>query len=196
MEIPYTTEIRPDTGVTNPKVGIWLFIASEVMLFGSFFSAYALLRTGAPSWPDQSSVVSVPLAGLNTIILLSSSVTVAMAWRSLKADRLSRYRQLMGVTVALGTTFLVVKMIEYADKAAQGLLPATSNFLGLYFTMTGLHALHVAGGVIVNAYLLGPGARMWHTHPKRFTNRVQIAALYWHFVDVIWVLLFLVLYVS
>lgn len=196
MEIPYTTEIRPDTGVTNPKVGIWLFIASEVMLFGSFFSAYALLRTGAPSWPDQSSVVSVPLAGLNTIILLSSSVTVAMAWRSLKADRLSRYRQLMGVTVALGTTFLVVKMIEYADKAAQGLLPATSNFLGLYFTMTGLHALHVAGGVIVNAYLFGPGARMWHTHPKRFTNRVQIAALYWHFVDVIWVLLFLVLYVS
>ena len=200
MDIPYTTEIRPDTGVTNAKVGIWLFVASEVMLFGSFFSAYALLRTGAPSWPDQSSVVSIPLAGLNTIILLSSSVTIWLAGVAVGARRavplpsLSRYRRFMGLTVALGTTFLVVKMIEYADKLAQGLVPASSNFLALYFTLTGLHALHVLGGVVVNAYLLGPGTRMWRTHPQRFTNRVEIAGIYWHFVDVIWICLFVVLY--
>ena len=66
MQIPYTTEVRPDTGLTNPKLGVWLFLASEVMLFGSLFSSYALLRTGAPSWPDQSSIVSVPLATFNT----------------------------------------------------------------------------------------------------------------------------------
>ena len=196
MDIPYTTEIRPDTGVTNAKVGIWLFLASEVMLFGSFFSAYALLRTGAPSWPDQSSVVSIPLAALNTVILLTSSVTIAMAWMALKTSSLSRYRRLMGLTVALGTVFLGVKMLEYADKFAQGLIPAASNFLGLYFTLTGLHAVHVVGGIVVNAYLVGPGARMWHTHPQRLLNRVEIAGIYWHFVDVIWVLLFLVLYVS
>ena len=196
MDIPYTTEIRPDTGVTNAKIGIWLFLASEVMLFGSFFSAYALLRTGAPSWPDQSSVVSIPLAALNTVILLTSSVTIAMAWMALRKDSLSRYRRYMGLTVALGTIFLVVKMLEYADKYAQGLVPAASNFLGLYFTLTGLHALHVVGGIVVNAYLLGPGARMWHTHPQRLMSRVEIAGVYWHFVDVIWVLLFLVLYIS
>src|SRR5262245_33452847 len=127
------------------------------MLFGSFFSAYALLRTGAPSWPDQSSVVSIPLAALNTVILLTSSVTIAMAWMTLRRKgSLSRYRRYMGLTVALGTTFLVVKVLEYADKYAQGLVPAASNFLGLYFTLTGLHALHVVGGIVVNAYLLGP----------------------------------------
>jgi cytochrome c oxidase subunit 3 len=88
MEIPYTTEVRPDTGLTNPKLGIWLFLASEVMLFGSLFSAYALLRMGAETWPDQSSILSVPLAALNTLILIGSSVTMVMAWASLKAGSL------------------------------------------------------------------------------------------------------------
>lgn len=196
--IPYTTEVRPDTGLTNPKLGIWLFLASEVMLFGSLFSSYALLRTGAPSWPDQSTVVSVPLATLNTLILISSSVTMVLAWASLGAARTSgrvnRYRLYMGLTLLLGAAFLVVKAIEYADKLSHGLIPATDNFLGLYFTMTGLHALHVVGGMVVNAYLLGPGLAMWRSDPARFTNRVEVAGIYWHFVDVVWIFLFPVLY--
>ena len=192
--IPYTTDIRPDTGLTNPKLGIWLFLASEVMLFGSLFSSYALLRTGATSWPDQSTIVSVPLATLNTLVLISSSVTMVMAWASLNASRLDRFRLYLGLTLLLGAVFLAVKGIEYGDKFSHGLVPATNNFLALYFTMTGLHALHVIGGMIVNAYLLGPGARMWRTDPARFTNRVEIAGIYWHFVDVVWIFLFPVLY--
>jgi heme/copper-type cytochrome/quinol oxidase subunit 3 len=192
--IPYTTAVRPDTGLTNPKLGIWLFLASEVMLFGSLFSAYALLRTGAPAWPVQSEVVSVPLATLNTFILISSSVTMVLAWAALGASRVDRYRMFMTATLLLGAAFLGVKAIEYADKLSQGLVPATDNFLGLYFTMTGLHALHVIGGMIVNAYLLGPGLRMWRSDAVRFTNRVEIAGIYWHFVDVVWIFLFPVLY--
>jgi len=192
--IPYTTEVRPDTGLTNPKLGIWLFLASEVMLFGSLFSSYALLRTGAPSWPDQSAIVSVPLATLNTLVLISSSVTMVMAWTSLNLRRTDRFRLYLGLTLALGAVFLVVKGIEYGDKFSHGLVPATNNFLGLYFTMTGLHAVHVIGGMIVNAYLLGPGFRMWQGEPARFTNRVEIAGIYWHFVDVVWIFLFPVLY--
>ena len=192
--IPYTTDIRPDTGLTNPKLGIWLFLASEVMLFGSLFSSYALLRTGATSWPDQSAIVSVPLATLNTLVLISSSVTMVMAWASLNASRLDRFRLYLGLTLLLGAVFLVVKGIEYGDKFSHGLVPATNNFLALYFTMTGLHALHVIGGMIVNAYLIGPGVRMWRTDPARFTNRVEIAGIYWHFVDVVWIFLFPVLY--
>jgi heme/copper-type cytochrome/quinol oxidase subunit 3 len=192
--ILYTTEVRPDTGVTNPKLGIWLFLASEVMLFGSLFSAYALLRTGAASWPDQSTIVSVPLATMNTVVLISSSVTMVMAWTSLSAGRLDRYRLYMAVTIALGAAFLVIKAIEYGDKFSHGLVPATSNFLGLYFTMTGLHAVHVVAGLIINAYLLGPGTRMWRSDAVRFTNRVEVAGIYWHFVDVVWIFLFPVLY--
>src|SRR5215218_1013470 len=99
MEIPYTTTIRPDTGLTNPKLGIWLFLASEVMLFGSLFSAYALLRSGSPTWPDQSSVLSVPLATLNTIILISSSVTMVLAWAAARTGSLGKFRLYMGLTL-------------------------------------------------------------------------------------------------
>ena len=208
MEIPYTTQVRPDTGLTNPKLGIWLFLASEVMLFGSLFSSYALLRSGAPEWPVQSEILSVPLAALNTVVLIASSVTMVMAWASLaphtaavrsgdrdaEARALGRYRLYMGLTILGGAIFLVVKAFEYGDKFSHHLYPATNNFLGLYFTLTGLHALHVILGMIVNGYLWGPGTRMWHGEPERVANRIEVAGIYWHFVDVVWIFLFPVLY--
>jgi cytochrome c oxidase subunit 3 len=194
MEIPYTTAVRPDTGLTNPKLGIWLFLASEVMLFGSLFSAYALLRIGAPTWPDQSATLSVPLATLNTVILIASSVTMVLAWVSLRQLSLARYRLFMGLTLLGGLLFLVVKAFEYGDKFSHGLLPSTNNFLALYFTLTGLHAIHVLAGMVVNAWLWGPGTKMWHQDPVRFTNRIEVAGIYWHFVDLVWIFLFPVLY--
>ena len=100
----------------------------------------------------------------------------------------------MGLTLLGGAIFLVVKAIEYSDKFSHHLYPATNNFLGLYFTMTGLHAIHVIVGMVVNGYLWGPGARMWRTEPERFTNRIEVAGIYWHFVDVVWIFLFPVLY--
>ena len=192
--IPYTTAVRPDTGLTNPKLGIWLFLASEVMLFGSLFSAYTLLRMGAATWPDQSATLSVPLASLNTLILISSSVTMVMAWASLKRQSLPQYRLYMGLTLLGGLLFLVVKVVEYGDKFSHHLYPSSNNFLALYFTLTGLHAIHVIAGMVVNAYLWLPGTRMWATEPDRFTNRVEVAGIYWHFVDLIWIFLFPVLY--
>jgi cytochrome c oxidase subunit III len=194
MEIPYTTEVRPDTGLTNPKLGIWLFLASEVMLFGSLFASYVLLRVGAETWPNQSSVVSVPLATLNTVILIASSVTMVLAWAASKTRNLTRYRIYMGLTLLGGALFLGVKAIEYSDKFSHGLFPSTNNFLALYFTMTGLHAIHVIAGMVVNAFLWIPGTRMWHSQPARFTNRVEIAGIYWHFVDLVWIFLFPTLY--
>ena len=192
--IPYTTEVRPDTGLTNPKLGIWLFLASEVMLFGSLFSSYALLRSGAASWPKQYEVLNVPLAALNTVVLIASSVTMVLAWVSLKQKNLARYRLFMGLTLAGGAIFLIVKAIEYSEKFSHGLYPATNNFLGLYFTLTGLHALHVIVGMIVNAYFWGPGAKLWDKNPVWFTNRVEHAGLFWHFVDLVWIFLFPTLY--
>src|SRR5688500_16908871 len=156
MEIPYTTDVRPDTGLTNPKLGIWLFLASEVMLFGSLFSAYALLRSGAPVWPDQSATLNVPLATLNTVILIGSSVTMVLAWAALRSRApgdtasVGRFRLYMGLTLLGGVLFLIVKAFEYGDKFSHGLLPSTNNFLALYFTLTGLHAIHVLAGMVVN----------------------------------------------
>jgi heme/copper-type cytochrome/quinol oxidase subunit 3 len=194
MEIPYTVDARPDTGLWSPKLGIWLFLASEVMLFGSLFSAYVLLRSGAESWPDQSSILNVPLATLNTIILISSSVTMVMSWASLKMHDLSKFKLYMGLTFLCGVGFMVVKAFEYGSKFQHGLYPSTDNFLGMYFTLTGLHGLHVLGGMVVNGYFWGPGAKMWKTQPEKFTNRIEVAGLYWHFVDLVWIFLFPILY--
>lgn len=194
MEIPYTVEPRPDTGVNNVKLGIWLFLASEVMLFGALFASLILLRVGAETWPEGWTILNVPLATFNTFVLIASSVTMVMAWASLMRKDLGQYRLYMGATVLLGLTFLVAKYFEYADKISHGLYPSTGIFLGIYFTMTGLHALHVLGGSAVNAYLLGPGARLWKKNPEQFTNRVEAAGLFWHLVDLIWIFLFPILY--
>ena len=90
--------------------------------------------------------------------------------------------------------FLVVKSFEYGSKFEHHYFPSTNNFFAVYFTLTGLHGLHVIGGMIVNAYLWGPGSKMWKTDPRRFTNRVEIAGLYWHFVDLVWIFLFPTIY--
>jgi cytochrome c oxidase subunit 3 len=194
MHIPYTVEARPDTGLYNAKLGTWLFLASEVMLFGALFSSYVLLRVGAESWPHGWTILNVPLATLNTVVLISSSVTMVMSWASLKMHDFGKYRLYMGATILLALVFLVVKSFEYGQKFEHHLLPSTSTFLAIYFTLTGLHALHVIGGIIVNSYLWGPGAKMWRSDPDRFANRVEVAGLYWHFVDLVWIFLFPVLY--
>ena len=191
---PTPSSCGRDTGLTNGKLGIWLFLASEVMLFGALFASYILIRTGAPSWPRGDTILNVPLATFNTIVLISSSVTMVMAWASLKRSRFGTFRIYMAATILLGCVFLVVKYFEYSHKFETGLFPSTNNFLAIYFTLTGLHGLHVFGGMVVNAYFWGPGAKLWKTNPEWFTNRVEHSGLFWHFVDLVWIFLFPTLY--
>lgn len=246
-EIKYITETHPVTGVTNGKFGIWLFLASEVMLFGALFSSYVLLRVGAPTWPDGSKELSVPLATINTAVLIASSVTMVMAWASVKLNQFGKFRMYLGATIGLAFVFLVIKGFEYTPKfshyevflkdgtsirghleeddededyivfapdAAQGdqehpesqrierddirrytnFGPKHSNFFGLYFTLTGIHGLHIIGGIVVNTYLLFPGAVLWRKDRERFAGRIECAGLYWHFVDLVWIFLFPSLY--
>jgi heme/copper-type cytochrome/quinol oxidase subunit 3 len=192
VNIPYTVVERPDTGLANGKLGIWLFLASEVMLFGALFSSYILLRTGAPEWPHRE--LNVPLGAINTIILISSSVTMVMAWASLKMQNWGRHRLYLSLTVALAAVFLVNKYFEYSEHFVKGEGPWHSTFFALYFTLTGLHALHILMGIVVMLFFLGPGAKLWKSNPEQFTNRIEYTGLYWHFVDLVWIFLFPVLY--
>jgi len=192
MEIPYTVDARPDTGLYNGKLGIWLFLASEVMLFGALFSAYVILRTGNPNWVQHP--MNVPLATLNTLVLITSSVTVVMSWASLRLNDFKKFRMFFFITLLCAAGFMVIKAIEYSAEFSQGLYPWTDNYMGIYFTLTGLHGLHVVGGIVVIGYLVGPGAKMWTTNPRQFTNRVETVGLYWHFVDLVWIFLFPSLY--
>ena len=194
MEIPYVVDERPDTGLNNVKLGIWLFLASEVMLFGGLFSSYILLRVNAVDWPFGADILSVPIGTFNTLVLISSSVTMVFCYAALKLDDLAGFKKYMGFTIGLSLLFLIVKAFEYYEHLAFGEVPATSTFLAIYFTLTGLHGLHIVGGVIVNSYFLGPGSAMWRTSKEQFINRIEAAGLYWHFVDLVWIFLFPVLY--
>jgi len=192
MEIPYTVETRPDTGLANGKLGIWLFLASEVMLFGALFSTYIILRTGSSVWPHGQ--LNVPLGAINTVLLIVSSVTMVLAWASLKMKDFGKFKLYQAATVVLALIFLVNKFFEYREHLGHGKPPSASTFDAIYFTLTGLHGLHILGGIVVMLYFLGPGAKLWKKTPEQFTNRIEYTGLYWHFVDLVWIFLFPVLY--
>ena len=194
--IPYTVHPREDTGLFNAKLGIWLFLASEVMLFGAFFSTYVILRIGSIDWPVGASILNVPLVAINTLILISSSVSMIFAWVSLRSKNFPGFKKFMGITLFLTLAFLGIKMYEYSMKFHHHLFPSHSTFMAIYFTLTGAHALHIIGGLIVNSYNFGPGSKMWQTDPERFTNRIEVSGLYWHFVDLVWLFLFPILYLT
>jgi heme/copper-type cytochrome/quinol oxidase subunit 3 len=194
VAIPYNVEPRPDTGLYNAKLGIWLFLASEVMLFGALFSTYILLRNSAPVWPHGSEILDVPVAFINTLVLIASSVTMVMSWASLKMNDLGKFKLYMGLTILCALIFLGIKAYEYGTKFSHHTYPSENNFYAIYFVLTGLHGLHVIGGLIVNSYFWGPGSKMFKLDPDRFANRIEVAGLYWHFVDLVWIFLFPVLY--
>ena len=122
--IPYMVKPHPVTGIPNGKFGIWLFLASEVMLFGALFSSYVLIRTGAPHWPPEggltSEIVNVPLGTLNTAVLITSSITMVMAWAACKMKNLARFRIFMGSTIGLACLLLAgfgyVRLDEFTHR--------------------------------------------------------------------------------
>ena len=310
MEIPYTVTPRPDTQLWNAKIGIWLFLASEVMLFGGLFSGYVFLRMGAEPgfWPHG--LLNVPVGTANTLILILSSVTVVLAWASLKMRRYTHYMVYLGATILFGVIFLTVKLgyewpqkfehfgiflkeparvkyepylgnehlakkglpprteitghlhsinitrdgrpevveieslfnvskierekgvqitgynmhldTENADPTnpshdrphfwhqppteteahidakdvlwATAFLPKHSTFFATYFTITGLHGLHVLGGIIVFTYFFFFGGKMYRREPEHLANRIEVAGLFWHFVDLVWIFVFPIFY--
>lgn len=195
IEIPYEMEVRPDTGLTNGKLGIWLFLASEVMLFGALFSSYIMLRVGAETWlSGVENHLSIPIATFNTAVLITSSVTVLLSWQALKENNYSKFKLFMWFTIALAVTFLIVKGFEYNAKFSHHIYPKTSTFYAIYFAITGLHGIHVIGGIVVFGFHMFSGIKMHKEDPERFAGRIEITGLYWHFVDLVWIFVFPIFY--
>ena len=286
MEIPFTFTARPDTGLYNGKLGIWLFLASEVMLFGAIFTAYLFVRLGADdgTWPNHVQNIWIGLT--NTGILLFSSITMVYAWVALKERKFDTYRAWLAVTILCGIAFLCFKGKEYHDKyihwgffikeaefakyqpdldkinafysyiPAQGLyevrghwpdytadaksatiepdakpiywnspvkagekgageeeepkitinladverhgrlLPAYGTYYAIYFLVTGLHALHIIGGVVVMLYFLILGSKLYKRNAEQLSNRMEVTGIFWHFVDLVWITVFPLLYLT
>jgi len=181
------------TGIPNGKLGMWVFLSSEIMLFGAFISSYIVLRMGSPLFgvpPEE--ILGRGLATTNTFVLITSSVTMVLALAAIQNDNRTAFKGYLIATNLLGLTFLLIKIFEYQHKIHEGLTITSSLFGSFYFTMTGLHALHLIGGLIFNLYILVMG---WKgTYSSQSYQRVEYAGLYWHFVDLVWVILFPVFY--
>jgi cytochrome c oxidase subunit 3 len=341
MQIPHEVTARPDTGLYNAKLGIWLFLASEVMLFGGLFSAYIFLRVGSDDgyWPHG--LLNVPIGTFNTAVLIASSVTVVLAWASLKMRQWAKYKLYMGITILCGILFLFIKLyfewpvkfvhfgafikkdkwaqyeeylgnkhlaekglaprpeisghleavevsatadalkafaeahelevkpamekkeggepamvveakraedgvnpqvaeklirlpgvkplafevkldevnadpdspendrphfiprplsekvakIQYADISSwSSFAPKHSSYFAVYFTITGLHGLHVLAGVLIFCYFFLFGEKLYRKNPEHMANRVEVGGLFWHFVDLVWIFVFPIFY--
>ena len=186
-------------GISNPILGMILFICSEVMFFSGLFAAYFSVRAHAPLWPpinpetaEAFHVEILPLVGPATVLLILSSFTCQFAvWGIRRGDRVAFVRNI-AVTFAIGITFLLFQAIDYAALGSEGLTIASGPYGTTYFTLTGFHGAHVFGGVVMLGVVLYRG--MAGQFSARHHDAVEAASLYWHFVDVVWILLFSLLY--
>lgn len=181
------------TGIPSGKLGMWVFLSSEVMLFGAFISSYVVLFMGSTNFGRPSvELLGKPLATINTFVLITSSVTMVMALAAVQRDNIKAFAGWLITTSVLGTAFLGIKAFEYVHKIHEGITITSSLFGSFYYTMTGLHALHMIGGLIFNLYILVNGLR--GKYSSQHHERVEYAGLYWHFVDLVWVILFPLFY--
>lgn len=175
------------------KNGTWWFLASEIPIFGGLIAAYIVMRLGSAGWSEASSHLNFTIALINTFLLLTSSMTIVMAHAAVQHNALKRGASFLGLTILLGLGFLGMKAFEYSTEISHGFLPSSGIFWSFYYAMTGLHALHVLAGIIVNAVLWTQALR---GSLARHPHRVELAGLYWHLVDIIWIFLFPLLYLA
>lgn len=201
---PHIHHMDPETAYSAAKFGMWLFLATELLLFGVMFTSFAIFRwMYLKEFHLASHHLNWKLGALNTAVLLISSFTAAMAVDAAQHSNNRKVVANLGVTIACAAIFLVIKAVEYTDKYHHGLIPGLDNysdptfekykmFFGLYFTMTGLHAFHVIIGMGLLGWVMSKAIR--GRFSSRYYTPVEVGALYWHLVDLIWIYLFPLLY--
>ena len=182
-------------GISNPILGMLLFITSEVMFFAGLFGAYFSARAQNTPWPPEEfadTLNPLSLILVATFVLVLSSVTCQLAVNAIRRDDRAGFLRNMSVTVILGVAFLLMQAFDYLILFDEGLTLSAGPFGTTYFTLTGFHGAHVFGGVLMLSVILYRG--MAGQFSSRHHDAVEAASLYWHFVDVVWIVLFSVLY--
>jgi len=184
-------------------LGMWVFLVTEVMFFGGLFMAYIVYRNMYPhAWVEASAELNWRLGGLNTLVLIGSSLTMALSVRAAMLGQKKGQLINLSLTILLGCVFLVVKFFEYKAKFEHHLVPGPDFnpaleqgmqiFFSLYFMMTGIHAAHMIIGIVMMTIILVMAAK--DSFNAEYYTPVEVAGLYWHFVDIVWIFLFPLLY--
>ena len=192
QEMPQESDFKAgfDLGLNHLKLGMWLFLATEVMFFGGLISAFLHYKLNVPS--SEEALLDVLLVGANTFVLLASSFTVVQALAAIRQDDTRRLTTYLGLTIALGAAFLTGQIYEFSQLAREGMNLRSSVFGSSFFTLTSFHGLHVFVGLIWAFRNLIKNLRGGYNAEKALG--IELFGLYWHFVDIVWIVLFTVIY--
>ena len=184
--------VGTSTGLPNLKLAMWIYLASDCLLFGALISTYVLYRGASVVGPYPADVFDIPYTSVSSFVLLASSLTMVLALASLQRGDVARSRIWLFATALLGLTFIGGQVYEFTAFANEGLTLSTNLFSTSFFVLTGFHGFHVAVGIIMLMTLLGLSftGRITPDH----SETVELVGLYWHFVDVVWIVIFTVVY--
>jgi cytochrome c oxidase subunit 3/cytochrome o ubiquinol oxidase subunit 3 len=181
------------TGLANPKLGMWLFLSSDCLFFGAFIATFLLYRDrGGQKGPTPKEIFDIPFTSTTSFILLMSSLTMVLALAAIQRGDHRRFRIWILATALFGATFIAGQIFEFTQFTREGLNIDTSVFGSSFYVLTGLHGAHVTVGIV---WLLSLwGLSMQDRLPTHRAEAVEVAGLYWHFVDVVWIVIFTVIY--
>jgi heme/copper-type cytochrome/quinol oxidase subunit 3 len=180
------------TGISNAKLGMWVYLGSDCLLFGSLISTYLLLRHRSVGGPTPEDVFDIPFTSVSSFVLLMSSLTMALAVASITRGDVQRNRAWLATTAMLGGVFIGGQVYEFTTFYREGLGYTTNIFGSAFYTLTGFHGIHVSVGIVMLMSLLVMSLR-GNLGPEK-AEAVEIVGLYWHFVDIVWIVIFTVVY--
>ncbi len=182
--------LRSATGIPTGRLAIWWVLASEVVIFGGLIGAYLMHRLGHPEWADAAAMTNTTIGAVNTFVLLTSSFTAVLAHQAAEHGDGKKAAKYLVLTIGGALTFVCIKSYEWWYEISHGYTITTNTFWSFYYTMAGLHALHVIAGAIIMGIIALDAYR------GRELQRVELIGIYWHFVDVVWIFLFPLLYIA
>ncbi len=180
------------TGLSNNKLLMWVFLGSECLLFGGLISTYLIYRSRFAAGPAPGDIFDIPFTSVSSFVLLMSSLTMVLALSALQRGDIRNNRLWLLTTALLGSLFVGGQVYEFTTFLREGLGYTTSPFSSAFFTLTGFHGVHVSVGIVMLMSLYVSSLR--GNLRRESAETVEIVGLYWHFVDVVWILIFTVIY--
>jgi heme/copper-type cytochrome/quinol oxidase subunit 3 len=190
----HPSHLETTTGLDHRKLLMWTFLASECLFFGSLIATFLLFKDAAVVGPYPHEVLNIPVTSTSTFVLLTSSLSMVLALAAIQRGDIVSMRVWIMATAVLGATFLGFQVFEFQEFIHEGLKPSTNVFGASFFTLTGFHGAHVAVGVI---WLMSLFIYSFKSKDRILASKsldVELAGLYWHFVDIVWVVIFTVVY--
>jgi heme/copper-type cytochrome/quinol oxidase subunit 3 len=181
---------RSASGVPTGKLAVWWLLVSEIVIFGGVLASYLMHRLAHPEWAYQAAHTNVIAGTINTLVLLSSSLSAVLAHSAAEHGDGKKAANYLWLTIGGALTFLGIKSVEWSNEIAHGYTITSSPFWSFYYTAAGIHASHVIAGALVMLWVIQSAKR------NQYLYRVENVGLYWHFVDIVWIFLFPLLYIA